>query len=105
MKRVLSVLLVLCLIVTLMPGLAQTVWADEIAGGSIGDGLTWSLDSDGVMTISGNGALPDYKNSQPEWYSYRESIYKVVLEPGITIIGYGAFSMYTALTSVEIKGN
>ena len=105
MKRVLSVLLVLCLIVTLMPGLAQTVWADEIAGGSIGDGLTWSLDSGGVLTISGDGPLPDYKNYKPEWYSYKESIYKVILEPGITIIGYGAFSMHTALTSVEIKGN
>ena len=105
MKRVLSVLLVLCLTLTLTPGLTNTVWADEIASGYCGNGLTWSLDSDGVMIISGDGPLPDYKNYEPAWYSYREDIYKVVLESGVTAIGWGTFRNCTAMTSIEIKGS
>ena len=51
------------------------------AGGSFGDGLKWKLDTDsGVMTISGSGAIPNYKyNTYKEtwgrpWEKYTKKI-------------------------------
>ena len=64
------------------------------------DSLTWTLDSSGVLTISGSGVMGRCW-PQP-WEAYRETITAVVLEDGVTNIGINAFSACTALTSVSI---
>ena len=64
------------------------------------DSLTWTLDSSGVLTISGSGVMG---NCWPQpWEEYRETITAVVLEDGVTNIGTNAFLDCTALTSVSI---
>ena len=64
------------------------------------DSLTWTLDSSGVLTVSGSGVMG---NCWPQpWEEYRETITAVVLEDGVTNIGTNAFSDCTALTSVSI---
>jgi hypothetical protein len=45
----------LCLFVSILMLVGISAYADGTASG-----LTWSL-SDGVLTISGNGAIPDYE--------------------------------------------
>ncbi|MBR6835967.1 MAG: hypothetical protein IKM72_08185, partial [Oscillospiraceae bacterium] len=52
-----------------------TVSADTVAEGECGSGVTWTLDSEGVLTISGSGAMDDfsYSDSQP-WYDQSDSI-------------------------------
>lgn len=54
--------------------------------------LSWTLTSKGVLTISGDGAIPDYpdSNSSP-WYPYKSDINTVILEDGVTEIGDNAF--------------
>lgn len=67
------------------------------------DGLTWTLDSEGTMTFTGNGAMTDY--AFPEggpWCYYEDSIRSVVINNGVTHIGAYAFFSCNNLTSVSI---
>ena len=63
------------------------------ASGACGSGMTWRLDVDGVMTISGKGAMADYPtpNVVP-WRKRRWDIEKVNVQYGVTRIGKNAFS-------------
>lgn len=75
-----------------------------MASGTCGSNLSWTLDDEGVLTISGTGAMNDwtsYKKDTP-WYAYNSSIKKVVIESGVTSIGKCAFHSCNALTSMEI---
>lgn len=99
MKRKLLSLLVLLLTAT------TGAWAEVIYSGSCGTGVTYSLTDDGVLTISGSGAMTDYANvgSRP-WNSdsFRNQITSVVIESGVTSIGSNAFYGCTNLASVGI---
>jgi hypothetical protein len=69
--------------------------------------LTWDI-SDGTLIISGEGAMPDYSGSSPDyapWYSYRSSITMVVIGDGVTTIGNYAFDDCYKLTSVTIPNS
>ncbi|MFQ7010539.1 MAG: leucine-rich repeat domain-containing protein, partial [Oscillospiraceae bacterium] len=71
--------------------------------GAEGDGsnLTWTLDSEGVLTISGSGAMHDYDYSSP-WHESGNQIQSVFMANGVTSIGNFAFSECTSLTSMTI---
>ena len=70
--------------------------------GKCGDNLTWDL-TDGVLTISGSGDMAHWEwEGDVPWYSYHESITSVIIEDGVTSIGYLAFYNCTGLTSVTI---
>lgn len=65
-----------------------------IAGncGASGDNLTWTLSCEGVLTITGSGAMADYADeASVPWYARRGSIVTVSLPDGITTIGAYAF--------------
>jgi len=62
-----------------------------VDSGACGDDLTWELDTEGTLTVSGTGDMWDYTSSNAPWYSHRDSIKKVVIENGVTSIGAGAF--------------
>ena len=64
------------------------------------DSLTWTLDSSGVLTVSGSGLMGDCW-PQP-WDAYREEIRTVVLEEGVRNIGTNAFYGCTSLRRVSI---
>ena len=63
--------------------------------------LTWRLDDDGTLTISGTGKMSGYTNEAP-WYVQRESIKKVIVADGITTIGERAFRECKNLTEIAI---
>ncbi len=91
-KKFLSCLLVLCMMLSLLP--MTTVFASDIVdSGTCGENLTWSLDSDGVFTISGMGDM----TSAPwaEEYEYQSSIKKVVFKEGVTSVCDNAFGAYS----------
>jgi hypothetical protein len=71
--------------------------------GTCGENVTWTLDVNGTLTISGTGNMEDYVAplSVP-WYSYRSRISKVVITDGVTSIGSHAFYDCYSLTSVTI---
>ena len=78
------------------------------ASGDCGDGVTYTFTaSTGELVISykgsGTGAMTSYSFfSSAPWFSYRESIKSLVIENGVTSIGYGAFFGCSGLTSITI---
>ena len=75
---------------------------DEIRTGSCGGNVTWSLSQDGILTISGTGAMGDYSEDYPGWYRYKDQILQCVIEEGVTAVGAGAFRDCFSLASVTI---
>ncbi len=61
--------------------------------GGEGDGknLTWRLDEDGVLTISGNGKMANYDYIGGPWKTYSNQLKTLVIEDGVTSIGKYAF--------------
>ena len=74
-----------------------------VASGTCGAAATWKLNADGVMTISGEGAMTDFvAGSDQPWVDYANDITAVVIKGGVTTIGDYAFRNCSALTSIEI---
>ena len=70
---------------------ASTIPAGGLSG-LCGASLTWTLSEEGVLTITGSGAMFDYSTSKrPEWYPYKYAIKTLVLSDDITHIGSYAF--------------
>lgn len=74
--------------------------AEIVDSGTCGSNLTYNLDSNGVLTISGTG---DMQNSSFGWD--KDLIKSVVINDGVTSIGQDAFYQCTNLTSVTIPGS
>ena len=105
MKKIISLLLSLAMLLTITSGLNLTAYAD-VQTGKCGDNVTYSLDtSTGVLTISGTGKMTDYHyyDSTP---FYKDTKIKVItIDFGVTSIGEYAFSNCTSLTSITIPSS
>ena len=66
--------------------------------------LTWKLNT-GTLTISGEGAMPDYSVAESPWLEHRNYIYTVIIEPGVTRIGCFAFFGCVNMTSITIPNS
>ena len=106
------IVVVLILVLTLAVG-GGSVSAEEptiIASGNCGkagSNVTWTLDSTGLLTISGEGEMYDfstYSGDQP-WRSYVNKIESIVVGSGISSVGNYVFYEHSALKSVTILGS
>ena len=75
--------------------------------GANGDNLTWSLNSVGILTISGAGAMRDYLDNEGfvvpiPWADYAARIKEVIIENGVTSIGTTVFDHCEELTLLTI---
>ena len=96
-KRLLSFVLAVLMIASLLP--ATALAANIVDSGTCGAEVTWTLDSDGVLTISGSGYMCDYGSSGAPWHGRVKS---AVIAEGVTSIGWCAFYDCASLTSVTI---
>ena len=111
-KRILSILLAVLMLLSALPlGMVDTAYAAALASGKCGDSATWTLDNTGTLTISGTGATYNYDmdddgNSAAPWCTKAriQRVNKVVVNSGITELGYSMFSNCTQLTSVSLPG-
>ena len=82
--------------------------SEVIASGTCGKNLTWALDKNGDLTISGAGAMNDYSygNSAP-WHSqgYESKVKRAIINKGVTSIGDGSFDDCSSLTSITIPSS
>ena len=66
-----------------------------VAEGKFGanDAFSWKVSGNGKLTVSGNGAMPDFEtiDKQP-WNSYISKITEIVVAEGITHVGSAAFA-------------
>ena len=74
--------------------------------GKEGVNLTWKLEEDGTLRITGSGAMADWEdeNSVP-WSEIKDKIQKVVIEDTVTTIGSFAFYNCTQTTEVQMPEN
>ena len=96
------------------PGQAQS-GAAIVDSGKCGNNLEWTLDENGVLTISGNDPMDDYYadwynddlrqgRTLPPWQDHSEQISKVVAADNLSRVGDAAFNDCVNLTEVEFGG-
>lgn len=99
-RRLVALALTLCMLAALTAEIFAADIIDSGYCGGEGDGtnLTWTLDSEGMLTISGTGKMKNFSRSP--WKDRELTTVKVKL--GVTSIGNSAFSCCNSLTSVII---
>ena len=95
-KNLAAVLTVVVLAITCVSLLsdADDSCADIVHSGNYeGEGIltSWALDSDGVLTVSGTGAVPDFVPHGAPYDSYRADIASIVIGDGVTSLGTNSF--------------
>ena len=75
-----------------------------IASGQCGDDLTWTLEENGTLTISGTGDMWNWSNIDlAPWWSYcQDEITALDIQPGVTGIGEYAFHSCGKLTEITV---
>ena len=101
MKRTLLVLLAVIMLVSMVPVSAFAV--DTLASGVQGT-LNWKLDSNGLLTVSGSGAMSAVQGGYG-WQPYAAQIRSIRVEDGVTSVGKQAFAKLPALETVELASS
>ncbi|WP_400148895.1 leucine-rich repeat domain-containing protein [Candidatus Methanarcanum hacksteinii] len=96
--KIFSLLLVVSVVSIIACAMISDDSSAEVTSGTTGE-CTWTLDDTKVM-ISGNGAMANYRYSDS--LPWGESITEVVIENGVTSIGWYAFYDCRFLTSITI---
>ena len=91
MKKRFVILTVLILCFALLPHAANAA-----SSGTCGPNAAWTLDSTGLMTVSGTGGIDSYA------FTYNTSITKLKIQEGITAINDYSFHGCYNLTSVSL---
>ena len=93
---------IFCLVICLC--LIPAAFADGgiIDSGNCGDDLTWTLDDEGTLIISGTGEMAEYPQAGTPWHKYRSVIRKAVFDNRVTNIGRCTFCWCDQLISVVI---
>lgn len=76
-----------------------------VAGGSCGANATWTLYSDGTLTIGGSGNMDSFQDYKLyPWFAYANKVIKITIGKDITKIGNYAFAYYYQnLETVEFE--
>lgn len=75
---------------------AKASVVDSGTCGAVGneENVIWKYDSDGVLTVSGQGAMMDCEADAQPWVKYKNTTNRIVIGEGITCIGRNAFSKF-----------
>ena len=99
-KRLFGLLFMLAVLCAV---LCVSVSATTVASGTCGDNLTWTLDDEGLLTISGTGEMWDELNTNlDQWGGEIDPIKQVCIESGVTTVGEFAFQGCSNLTTVKM---
>ena len=101
--KIAAALFLIVLGIVLFPG--KKLNAAEEQSGNCGDNVTWTLDAEGTLTISGSGATKDYLSNDRSPFDHKTDIKKVVINNGVTSIGYCLFLYCSNLTEVSIPNS
>ncbi len=101
MKRLLSAILVVLMLIPM----AFTVDAANVAQGTCGAGMTWTLDDMGTLSIHGSGIIDSYTwGFMPPWYDYRLNVKQVIIYDAL-VIGTSAFRDCDNMTKATVVGS
>ncbi len=105
LRRLVALALTLCMLAALTAEIFAADIVDSGYCGGEGDrkNLTWTLDSEGTLTIYGNGKMADYEYHGGPWASTK--VKSVSIKSGVTCIGDYAFENCTCLTGITIPNS
>ena len=98
MKKSISVILAIFMLLSAFPLISNAVTI--VDSGICGENLTWTLDNEGTLIISGIGAMDDYKNGNPPFK--KDDVKTLIIENGVTKLCKDAFYGFNNLTNVSI---
>lgn len=93
MKKIISLFLTVCLIISICT--FMQIGVSAATNGVCGDNLTYTLDDNGILTISGTGAMYD-----DVWSFNYDGIKKVIVNEGVTTIGEFEFMLNETIDDV-----
>lgn len=112
-KQILKTVFIFIISVILFP-----LSVSAATSGECGENLTWTLSDDGVLTISGTGAMSDYIQSlgfpwedvyvrapSAPWTDYADEITKIIIADGVTHIGECAFYNCGDISTIQIPAS
>ncbi|MCM1544981.1 MAG: leucine-rich repeat domain-containing protein, partial [Ruminococcus sp.] len=109
-KKLLAYVLAVMMLLSCVPfcGAFAAEIVDSGTCGAQGDNVTWTLDSEGTLTVSGEGDMANYtvspfatEDEDGDPYG-NESIKRVIINDGVTSIGNSFLRDCYNVTSVEI---
>lgn len=102
-RRIICLALTVLMLVCLLPIGAL---ADGATSGKCGDNITWTLDSNGILKLSGVGAMYDYdfdgSDGLPQVPWDHTAVKTVVIGEGITSVGRCSFLDCSNMTKVTL---
>ena len=100
MKKINRLLVYITVMSVMILTLSMAVYA-ESSSGTIGTDISWTLDDEGNLEITGSGAVPDYSSVSSPFYR-KSDIKSVTIGEGITGIGDFAFRDCSGLETVKL---
>ena len=101
-KKGLSLFLALLMVFGMIPNMPLSADAAETVQsgvcGAEGSNVTWALDDEGLLTISGTGEMMFSESTC--WDTY--TVERVIIEEGITNVDYAAFQHCSNIVSVSL---
>ena len=99
-KKFICITLIMCIVLAIMPNVFAS------SSGTMNDSITWTLDEEGVLTISGTGDMPDFQyGNNTQYRSDLNIIKKVNISEGITHIAAYAFSDCKNIISITLPNS
>ena len=115
MKKLITMMLAICLALSLAPMAFATETVTETTAPAeteatettaptreedqCGEDLRWKFE-DGTLTVSGTGEMDDYQETAAPWAEYKDEVEKLVLS-GVTYIGAEAFRDFDNLKEID----
>ena len=107
MKKLISLIISVLLAFSFMSAISFNALADTVDSGTYSSDdeelrFSWSLDSNGTLTISGDQKrVGNFSAQGAPWYQYREQVKRLVVEEGVIQLGAYSFYGMSALESVD----
>ena len=96
MKKQIILITIIGLFLVMLPLIAG---AEIVDSGTCGDNLTWTIDENGILTISGSGAM---NNGNESSLFPVGNVKKVIIKSGVTSIGNHAFRGCSQLVTLTL---
>lgn len=106
-KKLLRVSVIICTTLVVMACVfsTSTYAAPRVVDEGTSGSISWKLESDGKLTISGSGVV-EYKYVwNAPWNDYKDNVTDVVVNEGITGLCSNAFEEYDKLESVSLPNS
>lgn len=83
---------------------ADDMWVEKVDGSQeyVTSNVSWTLDDQGILTISGTGIMSGSLECVAPWYARRKDVKYIVVEEGITWISELAFSNCTNVLIAQL---